>query len=63
MEIPQTVIFRNRKYIFVKEYKDYVRYMDTITMCMTCFTKHELGLVKETIKPDTHVGSIGIRKL
>lgn len=63
MRIPKIVSKKKREYIFVKEYKDYVRYKDMITGRMVCFTKHELGLVKEVIKPDAYVNLIGRRTL
>jgi hypothetical protein len=51
MSIPKIVNKNNRKYIFVKEYNDFIRYKDIITGCMMCFSRFELGLVKETIQP------------
>ncbi|MBR6688792.1 MAG: hypothetical protein IKL68_02110 [Clostridia bacterium] len=63
MRIPKIIHNRNREYIFVKEYKDYIRYKDMITGSMTCFDKQELGLVKEIIKPNIAEGRIGRRKL
>ena len=63
MIIPNVVIKNNRKYFFVKEYKDFVRYIDVDTNCMTCFSKYELGLIKEVLTQDTEAGSIGIRKI
>ncbi len=63
MTIPNTIRVRNRKYIFVKEYENYIRYKEAEAGYMVCFTKHELGLVKEIIKPAAQEGRIGTRKL
>lgn len=60
MTIPTTVTQKNREYIFVKEYDTYIRYKDSITERMVCFTKHELGLVKEMEEPISR--RIGRRK-
>lgn len=62
MTIPKIVSKNKREYIFVKEYPTYIRYQDTITGCMVCFTKHELSLITETVKPNVYLSRIGIRK-
>ena len=62
MKIPKIISKNKREYILVKEYKNYILYKDMITECMECFTKHELGLVRETIKDHPKEGLIGKRK-
>ncbi len=63
MRIPKIVSKKNREYILVKEYKNHVLYKDMLTGFMECFTRHELGLVNEIVKPDAYVNLIGRRKL
>jgi hypothetical protein len=63
MRIPKIISIRNREYIIVKEYKTYILYKDMLTGCTECFTKHELGLVKEMVKPPkVDLNLIGLRK-
>ena len=50
MKIPKTIKKKNQKYMFVKEYKDFVLYEDMWTGIKECFHKHELGLIKEKAK-------------
>lgn len=63
MTIPNTIRVRNRKYIFVKEYENYIRYKEAEVGYMICFDKQDLGLVTEEIKPNAHLSRIGLRKL
>lgn len=63
MKIPKVIIKNNRKYFFVKEYKDFVRYIDADTNYMICFSKYELGLIKEVLTPDAEADFIEIRKI
>lgn len=63
MRIPKIVSKKNREYILVKEYKNHILYKDMLTGSMECFTRHELGLMKEGIKPNIAEGRIGRRKL
>lgn len=63
MRIPKIVSKKNREYILVKEYKNHVQYKNMLTGVMECFTRHELGLVKEIVKPQTNMNLIGRRKL
>lgn len=51
MKIPKIISKKNREYILVKEYKNYALYKDMITGVNECFTRHELGLAEEMIKP------------
>lgn len=46
MKIPDILKKGNRQYIKVKEYSNYVLYIDWITGIRECFTYHELGLIK-----------------
>ena len=63
MKIPKIISRRNREYIFVKEYNDYIRYKDMITGAMVCFDKQELGLITEMVKPPrVDLNLIGLRK-
>lgn len=50
MKIPKTIKKNNRKYIFVKEYENFVLYEEIWTGVKECFHKHELGLIKEKVK-------------
>lgn len=50
MKIPKTIKKNNRKYIFVKEYENFILYEETATKIKKCFHKHELGLIKEKVK-------------
>ena len=40
----------NRKYLFVKEYENFVLYEEMWTGIKECFHKHELGLIEEKVK-------------
>lgn len=51
MKIPKIISKNNHEYIFIKEYPNYIMYEDMITHVKECFCRHELGLVKEMIKP------------
>lgn len=48
MKIPKILKKNNRKYKLLKIYKTYVLYEDIETKAKECFTKHELGLIKDT---------------
>lgn len=47
MKIPKVFGKDGHEYIFVKEYKNFVRYKDMLTGTMECFSRHELGLIKK----------------
>lgn len=51
MKIPKIISKNNHKYIFVKEYPNFVMYEDMITHCKECFKPQDLGLVREIVKP------------
>lgn len=51
MKIPKIISKNNHEYILVKEYPNYIMYMDMLTHVKECFSRHELGLVKEIIEP------------
>ena len=46
MKIPKIINKNNHKYIFKKQYPNYVLYVDLLTGVRECFTFHELGLIK-----------------
>ena len=48
MKIPKIVRKNNRRYKLLKIYETYVLYEDIETKAKECFTKHELGLIKDT---------------
>lgn len=50
MKIPQTITKNNHKYIFIKEYENFILYRDIETGVNKCFSKHELGLNQEQVK-------------
>lgn len=50
MKIPKILKRENRKYIFVKCYKNYVLYEETSTGIKECFNRNELGLIQEKEK-------------
>lgn len=52
MKIPKIVNQGNRKYKFIKEYKNGVLLYEEITYkYKKCFSKFDLGLVKKIIEP------------
>lgn len=51
MNIPKIISKNNHEYILVKEYPNHVLYMDMLTHTRECFTRHELGMIKEIVKP------------
>ena len=52
MKIPKIISKNKHQYILVKEYPNHILYMDMLTYAKECFSRHELGMVKEIIKPD-----------
>lgn len=56
MRIQKVISKNNHEYIFVKEYDKFILYKDMITKVKECFSKQELGLIKNEkkydIKPD-----------
>lgn len=58
MTIPKIISKNNHKYIYEKEYPNYIMYKDMITGVKECFSRHELGLVKEMIKPSRDLQKI-----
>ena len=51
MNIPKIISKNNHEYILVKVYPNHVMYMDILTHTRECFTIHELGMIKEMVKP------------
>lgn len=49
MKIPKTIRKNNHEYMFEKEYPNFIMYKDMMTGVKECFSKHELGLLKEEI--------------
>lgn len=58
MEIQKVIHKENHKYIFEKEYPNYIMYKDMITGVKECFNRHELGLIKEMMKPSRDLQKI-----
>lgn len=59
MKIPKIISVNNREYILIKEYKKFALYKNMITEVRECFNYHELGLVKEIVKPDKEASKGG----
>lgn len=51
MKIPKVIRKNNRKYIFVKKYPNYFMYQYMTTGVKECFSKYDLGLLKEMFEP------------
>ena len=51
MKIPKILKRNNRTYKLIKIYETYVLYGEVWLGYKECFTKHELGLIKEKAKP------------
>lgn len=47
MRIPRVIGKNGNQYIFVKEYPNFIMYKDMITGTKECFSRHDLGLLKE----------------
>lgn len=50
MKIPKILKKDNKKYKFLKEYENYALYESNVGY-KECFMKHDLGLIKERVKP------------
>ena len=50
MDIPKTIINRNRRYKFIKEYPNFILYQDVETGVREAFKRSDLGMVEHTIK-------------
>lgn len=55
MKIPKIISKNNHEYILVKEYPNHIMYMDMLTHTKACFSRQELGLVKEVIPRDRKI--------
>ena len=51
MDIPKIITQGNNKYKLIKEYPTYVLYENIEYGYKVTFHKHDLGLIKEIIKP------------
>ncbi len=60
--IPMILTYNNRTYELIKIYNDVVLYKDTETGARECFTKFQLGLVKEIVKPERGANKGGTSK-
>ena len=47
MRIPKIISKNNREYIYEKTYPNYIMYKDLLTGVKECFSRYELGLLKE----------------
>lgn len=61
--IPMILRYNNKEYRLIKEYTDVVLYEDTATGIKECFTKYQLGLVKEVVKPKREANRGGMGKI
>ena len=52
MKIPKILKKNNRKFKLIKIYETYVLYEEVGVGYKECFSKHELGLIKEQVKLD-----------
>ena len=52
MKIPKILKKNNRKDKLIKIYENYVLYEEVEVKYKECFMKHDLGLLKEQVKPD-----------
>lgn len=52
MKIPKILKKNNKKYKLIKIYENYVLYEEVEVKYKECFMKHDLGLLKEQVKPD-----------
>lgn len=48
MKIPKIITSNGNQFIFVKEYPNFIMYKDMLTGVKECFTRQELGLVRDT---------------
>ena len=51
MKIPLTVTRNKKEYIFVQKYPNFLLYENLKTKVKECFDFHELGILKETVRP------------
>lgn len=58
MKIPKIISKNNHEYMFEKEYPNYIMYKEKITGIKECFSRHELGLIKEKMKPSKNLQKI-----
>lgn len=50
MGIPKIISKNNHEYILIKEYPNHVMYMDMLTHVKECFSRYDLGMVKEIVE-------------
>lgn len=60
--IPTILNYNNRTYKLIKIYTDIVLYEDIATGVKESFTKFQLGLVREIVKPEREANKGGIGK-
>lgn len=60
--IPKILIKGDIRYRLIKIYNDFVLYENEKTGARECFTKFQLGLVKEKVKPQREANRSRIRK-
>jgi hypothetical protein len=60
--IPKILKYNNRVYKLIKTYTNIALYEDTKTEVKESFTKFQLGLVKEKVKPEREANKGGIIK-
>lgn len=51
MKIPKIIRRNNNEYIFEKEYPNFIMYKDMLIGVRECFSRHELGMVREEVNP------------
>ena len=50
MEIPKSIIYKNRRYELVKEYPSFILYRNKETGLKETFHRYELGMIEETTR-------------
>ena len=62
MKIPKIIRKNNKEYIFVKQCNDNLfQYKEMIYGYNECFTRHDLGLVKQVMEPTKNIVKLPIK--
>ncbi|MCX4303793.1 MAG: hypothetical protein OSJ66_07305 [Clostridia bacterium] len=62
MKIPKIISKNNHEYIFVKQVnKNMFLYKDMLYGYNECFTKFDLGMIKEIVPASTHVNPENVK--
>ena len=60
--VPMRIKKNGNPYILIKEYKNFALYESKDTKVKECFSKFQLGLIKERVKPDREANRGGLGK-